>query len=160
MCSGQWIENNDQSCLSWCPVTAETVDSCTAADRPAAVRSYHSSSLLTSSVTSCCKHFKFTIGVRHRQHIRHPSWHRPHYKKCLDLLKNSYKTRWPSRTSPTQQWIAGCLTLLEILEIFWKFANILEVFWLSSCVCCYYDSLSQFLYFLVVSRNTRFRIQL
>jgi len=26
-----------------------------------------------------------------------------------------------------------------------NFGNLLEIFWLSSCVCCYYDS--QFLYF-------------
>ena len=55
----------------------------------------------------------------------------------------------------------GCLTLLEITEIleicwnyfsFWKswkscghLQNLLEIFWPSSCVCCYYDS--QFLYF-------------
>jgi len=32
----------------------------------------------------------------------------------------------------------GCVTLLEM-------QNLLEYFWLSLCVCCYYDS--QFLYF-------------
>jgi len=50
---------------------------------------------------------------------------------------------------------AGCLTLLEILEIYWNYfsswkfsgilQNLLEIFWLSSCVCCYNDS--QLLYF-------------
>jgi len=52
----------------------------------------------------------------------------------------------------------SCLTLLEILEIYWNYfsswkswkssgnlQNLLEIFRLSLCVCCYYDS--QFLYF-------------
>ena len=51
-----------------------------------------------------------------------------------------------------------CLTLLEILEIYWNYfsswkswkssgnlQNLLEIFRLSLCVCCYYDT--QFLYF-------------
>ena len=54
-------------------------------------------------------------------------------------------------------FIRGCLTLLEIIEIYWNYfssgkssgnlQNLLEIFWLSSCVCCYVIMTRQFLYF-------------
>jgi len=50
-----------------------------------------------------------------------------------------------SRVSNAPENLTELYFLLEFLEIFWKLQNLLEIFWLSLCVCCYYDS--QFLYF-------------
>jgi len=57
-------------------------------------------------------------------------------------------------------YVSGCLTLMEILEIYWNYfsswksngnlQNLLEIFWLSSC---YNSCISKY-----ISRNIWFRI--
>jgi len=98
------------------------------------------------------------LWVSHQQLVR-DSVFSCSFKISQDVTKlwrlKSCGHHWDYRHSNTlQQQLpnAGCLTLWKFTGITffsWKSSgnlqNLLEIFWLSSCVCCYYDC--QYLYF-------------